>query len=75
MITADEVKDEALTLVKNGVSTQEAVSLLLTRVDRRVPVVMAKRLLEADLADDPSGAVASALELVEEVLKQGSWAE
>jgi hypothetical protein len=76
MITADEVKEEALSLAKTGTSPEEAISLLMMRADRRVPVVMAKRLLEGQLQDDPSdSAAAEALKLVEGVLERGDWAE
>ena len=75
MSTADEVKEEALSLAQAGLNKEQAISLLMARADRRVPVVMAKRLLEGRLVDDPSDAVVSALKLVEEVLERGNWAE
>ena len=75
MTTAEEVKDEALSLAQKGLDDERAISLLLTRADRRVPVVMAKRLLEAQLFEDPSDSVATALKLVEEILERDIWAE
>jgi hypothetical protein len=75
MTTAGEVKEEALSLAQAGMNREQAVSLLMTQADRRVPVVMAKRLLEGQLIDNPSDAVGTALELVEEVLNRGTWAE
>jgi hypothetical protein len=76
MVTADEVKEEAMSLARTGLGHGEAISLLMARADRRVSVVMAKRMLEAQLEDDPSdGAAAEALKLVEGVLQGGDWAE
>ena len=75
MTTAEEVKDEALSLAQKGLDDERAISLLLTRADRRVPVVMAKRLLEAQLFEDPSDSVATALKFVEEILERDIWAE
>ena len=76
MVTANEVKEEALSLAKTGLSPGEAISLLASRADRRVPVVMAKRMLEAQLKEDPPDSGAEeALKLVEGVLESGDWAE
>ena len=76
MVTAEEVKDEALSLAKAGLSPGEAMSLLGARVDRRVPLVMAKRLLEASLDEDPDDRMAAeALGFVKGVLEGGDWAE
>jgi hypothetical protein len=72
MTTAGEIRDEALSLARSGVEMDEGVTALLARADRRVPVVMAKRLLE----EQPSDPLATqALKFVEGALERGGWAE
>jgi hypothetical protein len=75
--TADEVREEALSLAMAGVETQQAVDTLLAlAADRRISVVLAKRQLEAEMQEETLNQTATrALELVEEVLVRGTWAE
>ena len=76
MTTADEIMKEALFLADAEAQVGDAVSVLLTRADRRIPVVMAKRLLQSNLAENPSDEVnVRALQIVTEALEQGTWAE
>jgi len=76
MTTADEILEEALLLADAETQISDAISILLKRADRRVPLVMAKRVLQSNVDDDPSDQInARALEIVKAVLERGTWAE
>ena len=70
--TADQIRDEAIELARSGADPEDAVAALLQHADRRVPMVMAKRQLEERKFEPTS---AKALQLVEEALSKGGWAE
>jgi hypothetical protein len=74
--TADELREEALLLADSGAGIGDAASVLLKRADRRIPVVMAKRMLQSSLDEGPTDpSTARALEILQAMLERGSWAE
>jgi hypothetical protein len=76
METAEEILEEALLLADVEPDVGAAVSVLLRRADRRVPLIMVKRSLQSRVDQDPSDqVVARALEIVKGVLDTGSWPE
>ena len=75
-MSTNEIRDQALSLAKAGTDVRGAVIAMQARGDRRVPLVMAKRLIEAELEDGSSDPSATrALEILEQVLVMGDWAE
>ena len=75
MTTSDELRERALALVQEGVSTDDAVAeLLACCAGHRVPLVRARQALADQSASAPEGeAVARAAALLEETLRRGSW--
>lgn len=75
-MSANEIREQALLLARAGTDVRQAVIAMQARGDHRVPLVMAKRLIETELEDQPSDPSATkALEIIEEVLGTGDWSE
>ena len=72
MSNADQIRDEALELARSGADDDDAVAALLSHAERRIPMVMAKRMLE-EQSFEPNAA--AALRLVDAALTKGGWAE
>jgi hypothetical protein len=72
VVTSNEIREEALLLAESGAEITDAVSVLVNRVDRRIPLVLAKRQLEERPLDPLA---VRALEIVHAALERGTWAE
>jgi hypothetical protein len=75
-VSANEIREQVLLLARAGTDVRQAVIAIQARGDHRVPLVMAKRLIETELEDQPSDPAATrALEIIEEVLVTGEFPE
>jgi hypothetical protein len=74
-VSATEIRDQAMSLARAGTDVPQAVVTMQARGDHRVALVMAKRLIETDLEAQPDPSATRALEIIDEVLGQGDWAE
>jgi DNA-binding transcriptional ArsR family regulator len=74
--TSEEVRRTALALAERGEETDPAVGELLAACgDHRVSVVLARQGLLELQENGEDGAVGRAIELLDLVLAEGSWAE
>jgi hypothetical protein len=75
MATSEEVRTIALDLADRGTDTETAVQELLACCgDHRVSVVVARRALTEDGDGNGDRRIGRAVELLDHVLAEGSWA-
>jgi hypothetical protein len=75
MSSSDQIREEALSLARQGLDAGEGAARLLARSPRRIPVVVAKQQLQEEVGRGTDPSAAQALQILEDMLRRGTWSD